>query len=325
MTLLARCPGCSTAFRVTAEQLKARGGKVRCGQCQNVFDAFEALIERPAAAAVVATAPSPAPAPSPEPSPAPAAPPAATPPARAPLDFVELVRSEPAPEPPVDEQAPPAAEPMATVEATIDAAPGRVLQEAQAAGLVAARETRAVPGYSKWAERPLASPDTDFAPPPASPRWPAIVFALLLLAALGAQIIHHYRSEISARWPDTRPLLLTACARIGCEVPLPRQAELISIEGSELQVDAARGGVLALQATLKNRAAFAQALPAIELTLTDTQDRVVIRRVLSPKEYLPARADPAAEFAAGADLGVKLWLDAKDAAAAGYRLYVFHP
>jgi len=33
-----RCPSCRTVFRVTAEQLAMRGGQVRCGHCQMVFD-----------------------------------------------------------------------------------------------------------------------------------------------------------------------------------------------------------------------------------------------------------------------------------------------
>ena len=40
-----RCPGCQTTFRVTAEQLKARAGKVRCGQCQLVFNVLDNFID----------------------------------------------------------------------------------------------------------------------------------------------------------------------------------------------------------------------------------------------------------------------------------------
>ena len=43
MSLLTRCPRCRTLFRVTPAQLQARGGKVRCGRCMNVFDGFQAL------------------------------------------------------------------------------------------------------------------------------------------------------------------------------------------------------------------------------------------------------------------------------------------
>jgi len=199
-----------------------------------------------------------------------------------------------------------------------------VMHEAQAAGLVAARETREVPGYSKWAEQTIAGGDASFAEPPRRPRWPGVIAIMLLTLALALQAIHHFRGELAVRWPEAAPWLRQACVVVGCELALPRQADLISIEGSELQADTARGGLLALQATLKNRAGFAQAFPALELTLTDARDQLVARRVLPPAEYLPA-AVANGSFAANADLAVRLWIDAKGAGAAGYRLYVFYP
>ncbi|MBK7765412.1 MAG: zinc-ribbon domain-containing protein [Sulfuritalea sp.] len=47
--MLTRCPACATHFRVTAEQLKVRSGRVRCGACQQVFNALDVLIEEPMA------------------------------------------------------------------------------------------------------------------------------------------------------------------------------------------------------------------------------------------------------------------------------------
>lgn len=46
----ATCPACGAVFRVTPEQLLQRGGLVRCGDCRNVFDAFQALAGRTAEA-----------------------------------------------------------------------------------------------------------------------------------------------------------------------------------------------------------------------------------------------------------------------------------
>lgn len=43
--ILARCPECSTTFRVRPEQLRARQGRVRCGQCNHAFNALETLVE----------------------------------------------------------------------------------------------------------------------------------------------------------------------------------------------------------------------------------------------------------------------------------------
>ena len=39
-----RCPVCGTVFRVTSEQLRLKAGKVRCGHCQALFNAFDSLM-----------------------------------------------------------------------------------------------------------------------------------------------------------------------------------------------------------------------------------------------------------------------------------------
>jgi predicted Zn finger-like uncharacterized protein len=39
MSLITRCPTCQTQFRVVPDQLRISDGWVRCGQCQEIFDA----------------------------------------------------------------------------------------------------------------------------------------------------------------------------------------------------------------------------------------------------------------------------------------------
>jgi predicted Zn finger-like uncharacterized protein len=43
--MFTQCPSCKTTFQVTAEQLKAANGDVRCGQCLTVFNAVTHLSE----------------------------------------------------------------------------------------------------------------------------------------------------------------------------------------------------------------------------------------------------------------------------------------
>ena len=45
MSLVTRCPGCGTAFRVQSEQLAAHSGAVRCGKCGDLFNGVAALVE----------------------------------------------------------------------------------------------------------------------------------------------------------------------------------------------------------------------------------------------------------------------------------------
>ena len=67
MALATRCPHCNTTFRVASDQLKLRGGIVRCGACHEIFDGNQSLFdpdaapELPAAAAPAAIAPAAAP------------------------------------------------------------------------------------------------------------------------------------------------------------------------------------------------------------------------------------------------------------------------
>ena len=76
MALATQCPHCNTTFRVASDQLKLRGGIVRCGACNEVFDGNASLIDLDALAARQAGAPAPdtaaeadaAPASPPEPS-----------------------------------------------------------------------------------------------------------------------------------------------------------------------------------------------------------------------------------------------------------------
>lgn len=204
-----------------------------------------------------------------------------------------------------------------------------VREEAIAAGLVAPREIRAAPGYSRWAETALSGSGPLFAPPPRNFRAIYLLLSALLALALAAQAVHHSRTEIATRWPATRPALEQTCALMGCSVPLPRLADLVSIETSDLHADPERGGLLVLQALLRNRADFPQDYPALELTLTDIEDKAVARRILLPADYLPAGTLSAAVgglvFAPGTEVEVKIWLDPKDAGAAGYRLFLFYP
>jgi hypothetical protein len=78
---------------------------------------------------------------------------------------------------------------------------------------------------------------------------------------------------------------------------------------------------------LHNRAPFPQEYPSLELTLTDDADRPVLRRVLAPGEYLePARSAIVGQgLAAGADVALRVSLDASRSRATGYRLYLFFP
>jgi len=161
-----------------------------------------------------------------------------------------------------------------------------------------------------------------------SPRRAAWAAAsVLALAALAAQIIHDFRTEIAVLLPELRPVLARLCSALGCELRLPQRPELMAIESSELQADPHRDGSIVLRAVIRNRAPFAQEYPALELSLTDERDEVVLRRVLRAADYLgrQARARVAEGIAAGEEANVRLAFTAGGLRAVGYRLYLFYP
>lgn len=74
MSQITTCPSCGTRFRVVADQLRISDGWVRCGQCQEVFDARNHLDAAQEAEHVEVPVEAHAPAPASELVPAPAAP-----------------------------------------------------------------------------------------------------------------------------------------------------------------------------------------------------------------------------------------------------------
>lgn len=57
MSLATTCPNCSTCFRVVQDQLRVSEGWVRCGHCQQVFNALESLFDLDAPTEPVALPP----------------------------------------------------------------------------------------------------------------------------------------------------------------------------------------------------------------------------------------------------------------------------
>lgn len=152
--------------------------------------------------------------------------------------------------------------------------------------------------------------------------------ALLAALAIAIQLTYRFRAELAAAAPEVREPLRSLCRPVGCEVPLPRHPELMSIDSSELQADSRREGLIVLNAVIRNRARFPQDYPALELTLTDEADRPVLRRVLAPRDYLEqARGEELMRqgIASGTEAALRVFLDTSRTRATGYRLYLFYP
>jgi predicted Zn finger-like uncharacterized protein len=160
--------------------------------------------------------------------------------------------------------------------------------------------------------------------PPRSRPWLWSLAAALAAAALSGQAVYRYRAEIAALMPEAHAPLVAACEQLGCAVALPRHADVLSIESSDLQADPRRQNVIVLHALIRNRSRMPQEYPALELTLTDEGGRPVLRRVLLPRDYVePERARGG--IAAGGEAALRVYLDSSGAPVTTYRLYLFYP
>lgn len=147
----------------------------------------------------------------------------------------------------------------------------------------------------------------------------------LLVVALVLQAVFHFRDALAAYAPATKPALQRLCAAAGCTIRPLRDVAALSIDASDLQADPAHKGLLILTATVRNRAAHPIGYPYLELTLTDANDQVVVRRALAPAEYVSGTVNTAGGIPPNGEVPVKLFLDASATTQAGYRLYLFFP
>lgn len=337
MSQITRCPNCKTMFRVAPDQLRIAEGWVRCGQCEEVFNATVAIQAMMAEIEAPAPASEPAPAPETE-HPIEAVEHEASAQASslvsAPSDLpmqgehsVEADRIEPifddhahanhAPASPHDELPPEA--PHQAVHISDDVPP--VATPVTAALAIPAL---AIPAPS---EAPVAS----FMQGTAAPsRWNhpvvrvgLILVALLLSLTLGVQVVLHERDRIAATAPELKPLVQTLCEVMQCAVAPLRQIESITMDSSAF--NKIRNDTYRLNFTLKNTAPIALAWPAIELSLTDAQDQPLMRRVISPAE-LGIKSDvlaPTSESSASLTLTVKA--QGGTDRITGYRVLAFYP
>ena len=317
MSMVTTCPHCTTHFNVEAEVLLSRNGRVRCGQCKQIFDGllsavtleeFEVSAHETATAAPDAVAPSVVPAAPPDAYwPAlPEVPAVPVPPmplkiaATASLDFAAKASgaTQHAAVPPLSPPVPiiPAAPIAPTPRTAYQARDAEPDQDA----FDAAHQAEPTRLHRGWAI--------------------AATLAALLLAG---QVTYRYRSELAAHVPVLKPALLQACAWAGCSVPPLQQPASLNIEASDLQVvDKTRSHVVQLTATLRNRADIDVGYPAFDLVLTDNREHTLARRVIVPKDYLPGPAVKTAQaaIAAHAEVTVRVDMDISSLPAAGFRL-----
>ncbi len=205
----------------------------------------------------------------------------------------------------------------AEVSAAADAARGAPSANSGAPDFVDSEidDPQAVPGFVRQARRRAFW----------SSRGMRAVLGLLVLllgVLLIAQLAMHERDRLAAARPDLQPWLQRACDTLGCQLAPVRRIDAIVIDSTALV--RRLGEFYSFDLVLKNTASTPLAVPALELSLTDTRDQVIARRVFLPAEWPDAPSLLPAQGSVSVSLSLALALgDATPMA--GYRALVFYP
>ena len=316
MALATRCPACETIFRISTAQAAAKGGMVRCGQCRNVFNSLDALVrvedldiaeddstessELESVTAHVEV----------DSSASASAPVLQTPEAPAFSEWWLPHEEVAAQELPIPSEA---------ASAPADDRRKRPLSDRRVSIEWPAVKDREPEFLRATASRPVRS---------RTERWMLAVLSIVAAFALTAQVAYVWRNELAARWPAAKPWLVAACAPLRCVVDYPAHIESITIESTALQSSGPNASLYTLTALLRNRDPVAVRYPWLELTLTDTQDRPILRRALRPEDYLASSRDGGkgqGGLAAESELPVRMMFELSGLRFVGYRLEKFYP
>ncbi len=147
--------------------------------------------------------------------------------------------------------------------------------------------------------------------------------ALVLTVTLLLQFVRHERSRIVAFEPATKPWIGAVCRLLACSpMPLQQIEALVLDSSSFIKIDAE---TYRLQFMLKNTARTMLATPAIELTLTDEQDKLLARRIFTASESGLTSLEMAASSETMGSLTIHVQALATPERIAGYRVLAFYP
>lgn len=338
MSLATRCTSCGTVFRVVQDQLKVSEGWVRCGRCDEVFNAIEGLfdLERDAP-------------PNWKPPVAPPAPPAAA----VTATFISQ------PEPPDDDEVFQLSEGdrihsrfFQPEQADVEATPAQLVKQRDRMDFAEARfdeslitDKPAKPPAKKKSSSsagtgiPRSSVKMARARQEAERRGPGFVqeaqkrerwrrpgvrillslLGLLLTATLAGQASYHFRDLFAAQVPAARPWLAMGCEWLGCQIGNPRRLDDVAIDSHTLS-PAPGGNGYRFAVVLRNRGALTLAMPSVELSLTNPDGQLVARRALSPEDF---RVAPT--LAPNSESSLQLLLSTDSGRISGYTVEVFYP
>lgn len=176
-------------------------------------------------------------------------------------------------------------------------------------------------------------------------RHPAIrgvlaLVALSLVLLLGGQVAHQERDLLASRFPALAPWLERWCQAAQCTLQAPMRLDDLQVDNIALVRTSSQGeDTYRLTAIIRNRATMPLAWPHLDLSLTDANGEIVVRRVFAVDSALAkvvsdggadapdsdATGTVPAEVPASSSTTLQWRLQAPDLQLAGYTAELFYP
>ena len=329
MSLVTQCPACGTMFKVVADQLRVSQGWVRCGNCSDVFDA-RVYVQNARVQTLDEALP------------------------KADESGLKLDEESPelqlAPDSKLARSATngvaktsplnPSADPLlqteladapVTVDAQVDLPTSDLVVNETAAGepkVCPVNDETVHPDFQnisfvKKARRKAFWQQS-------AVRVSLTVLAGVLVILFGLQGLVQHKDQIANAEPKLISLIQAVCQPLECQIqPLQRVESIVIDSASFTKLDEKS---FRLSFVLKNTASATLQVPMLELTLSDNQDKAVLRRVLSPAQFgirggalLATRSETSGLVTFTVASGESGESPASAAMVAGYRVVVFYP
>ena len=165
--------------------------------------------------------------------------------------------------------------------------------------------------------------------------------SVMLGLTLALQAAHHWRDTLAARQPALQPALQAMCSVLHCEIQAPMQLDDLQVDSVQLVRTASEGpDTYRLTAIVHNKADIALRWPQLDLTLTDPNGAVLVRRMfaVADAQVVPTDAPAAGRRGApaegqavppavppGTQTTVQWLIKAPNLRLAGYTAELFYP
>jgi len=113
-----------------------------------------------------------------------------------------------------------------------------------------------------------------------------ILASLFLILVFMGQSIFLLRDRLAEN--GFRPLMQSLCASLNCELALPRAPQEIVLKNRDIRSHPNIKNALSVKATIDNQAGFPQAYPLLQIQFHDIEGRIIAGRDFLPREYLPS-------------------------------------